>query len=391
MSDPAEAEEDTEPAEPQQKRQRTEQQPCEVGLVFDTRMTLHAREPGGPAPFKLKTGEALEEAPERILRVRRGLELAGLIERCTMVPSREVTMHEACAVHSQEHWNDVEALPSLSAEDRCKRTEEADTVYFNQHTSLAARLAAGSTLELCSNIAMGSMLRGFAIVRPPGHHAEHSQCRGFCLLNNVAIAAKFALTRQSVNRVLILDFDVHHGQATQQSFEDSAEVLYISIHRHDGGRFYPCGKAGGHTKVGVGAGKGYNVNIPWNGSGMGDADYMFAMKQVVNPIAAAFKPDLVLISAGFDAAKGDPFGQCSVTPAGYAHMVRMMVAVCPRVLCVLEGGYNLDSIQVSSTACVRALFDSEPAPELDLSQLVHPSAVTAVQLVQRAHSKYWAL
>eukprot|EP00656_Telonema_subtile_P000333 TRINITY_DN10164_c0_g1_i5.p1 TRINITY_DN10164_c0_g1~~TRINITY_DN10164_c0_g1_i5.p1 ORF type:complete len:266 (-),score=45.07 TRINITY_DN10164_c0_g1_i5:414-1211(-) len=207
MSDPAEAEEDTEPAEPQQKRQRTEQQPCEVGLVFDTRMTLHAREPGGPAPFKLKTGEALEEAPERILRVRRGLELAGLIERCTMVPSREVTMHEACAVHSQEHWNDVEALPSLSAEDRCKRTEEADTVYFNQHTSLAARLAAGSTLELCSNIAMGSMLRGFAIVRPPGHHAEHSQCRGFCLLNNVAIAAKFALTRQSVNRVLILDVD----------------------------------------------------------------------------------------------------------------------------------------------------------------------------------------
>ena len=292
-------------------------------------------------------------------------------------------------MHSKDHWEMLQGLPDQNHDYLVAMTEKADTVYYNAHTAMAARLAAGSALEVCKQIVDRHIRRGFAVVRPPGHHAEHGKCRGFCMLNNVAIAARFALTRQGVERVMILDFDVHHGQATQQMFEDSSEVLFVSIHRYDNGRFYPCGKKGAATQVGKGPGKGYNVNIPWNTSGVGDPDYMFALKQIVVPIAESYRPDLVLISAGFDAAKGDPFGQCNVSPAGYAHMVRAMMEICPKVLCVLEGGYNLDSIERSAHACVEALFSEKELPSLDKSQLLNPGTAMAIHQVRGALAKHW--
>lgn len=174
----------------------------------------------------------------------------------------------------------------------------------------------------------GQSRSGVAIVRPPGHHAETDEPCGFCLFNNVALAAKYALSNHGLKRycihifldlqfiyklflscrVMILDWDVHHGNGIQHIFEDDPGVLYISLHRYDYGGFFPCSDDANYDKVGNGPGKGFNVNIPWNAKGMGDTEYLAAFLNVVMPIAYEYNPELVLVSAGFDAAKGDPLG-----------------------------------------------------------------------------------
>ncbi|GCB81496.1 hypothetical protein scyTo_0022519, partial [Scyliorhinus torazame] len=179
---------------------------------------------------------------------------------------------------------------------------------------------------------------GVALIRPPGHHAERDVACGFCFFNNVALAARFAqnLVGHKI-KVLILDWDVHHGNGTQHMFEDDPSVLYISIHRYDNGSFFPNTEDADYTKVGIDAGEGFNVNIPWNGSKMGDAEYMTAFHRLVMPISYQFQPDLVLVSAGFDAAQGDPLGGCKVSPECYAHLTHMLLGLAGgRVVMALE-------------------------------------------------------
>ncbi len=165
---------------------------------------------------------------------------------------------------------------------------------------------------------------------------------GFCFFNNVAIATKVIQRKyregpDKVNKVLILDWDVHHGNGTQKAFEDDPSVLYISIHRHENGTFYPSGPYGDMTSIGVGDGEGFSVNVPWPSGGMGDGDYIYAFDHVVMPIAREFDPDMVIISAGFDAAEGDLLGGCLVTPAGYAHMTHSLDSLADgRLVVALE-------------------------------------------------------
>lgn len=186
--------------------------------------------------------------------------------------------------------------------------------FANSSSPLAARLSCGGLLEVTSAVVHGKATSGVAVIRPPGHHAEPDRVMGFCLYNNVGVAAQVARTQWGVNRVLIVDWDVHHGNGTQEMFYSDPSVLYFSTHRYDSGRFYPG--TGSAREVGTGAGAGYNINVPWPCGNMGDAEYFAAFSQVLMPVALAFDPDLVIVSAGFDAADGDPLGGCSLTPKG---------------------------------------------------------------------------
>lgn len=251
-------------------------------------------------------------------------------------------------VHSSEHIESVEVTSKLMSSYFTSDT------YANEHSACAARLAAGLCADLASAIVSGRAKNGFALVRPPGHHAGVKDVMGFCLHNNAAVAA-LAAQAAGARKVLILDWDVHHGNGTQEIFEQNNSVLYISLHRHEGGTFYP-GTGGAH-EVGYMGAEGFCVNIPWSRGGVGDNDYIFAFQHVVLPIASEFAPDFTIISAGFDAARGDPLGGCDITPFGYAHMTHMLNALSGgKMLVILEGGYNLRSISSSATAVIKVLL-----------------------------------
>ncbi|XP_049978292.1 histone deacetylase 9-like [Alexandromys fortis] len=193
---------------------------------------------------------------------------------------------------------------------------DSDTIWNELHSSGAARMAVGCVIELASKVASGELKNGFAVVRPPGHHAEESAAMGFCFFNSVAITAKYLRDQLNMNKILIVDLDVHHGNGTQQAFYADPSVLYISLHRYDEGNFFPG--SGAPNEVGVGLGEGFNINIAWTGGldpPMGDAEYLEAFRTVVMPVAKEFDPDMVLVSAGFDALEGHtpPLGGYKVT------------------------------------------------------------------------------
>jgi histone deacetylase 6 len=181
---------------------------------------------------------------------------------------------------------------------------------------------------------------------------------------------------------------VHHGNGVQNAFYEDPNVLYISIHVHKNGQFYPFGPLGDHTHNGEGRGRGRNVNIPWADINMGDGDYIYAFQQVVMPIAVEFDPDLVIISAGFDAAEGDMLGGCHVTPSGYAHMTHMLMQLAEgKVAVCLEGGYNLTSIAKSALAVTKTLMGEPPERILDVSP--SPLGVATTHMVMREQSQFW--
>ena len=204
----------------------------------------------------------------------------------------------------------------------------------------------------------------FAIVRPPGHHAHCSDIGGFCFFNNVGVAARVAQKQYNKKKVVIFDWDVHVGDGTANVFYDDDSVLYISIHRYDMGKFFP-GPLGNHDMIGKGAGKGYNIQFPFNlphqqkgqeqQNNIGDNDYIFACESLFFPIIREFKPDLIIISAGFDSAKGDPLGGIEVSPIGYAYMTQGLRKIQPCLAVVLEGGYSLEALEVSSEAVIKTL------------------------------------
>eukprot|EP01043_Picozoa_sp_COSAG02_P041541 COSAG02_NODE_3452_length_6717_cov_11.574645_2_plen_783_part_00 len=276
------------------------------------------------------------ERPDRLKCVYEHLKCAGLLDNTTTISGREATGFELSVAHEAEHVSKIGDIESK------RGTIDGDT-YFVEESSVAARLAVGVTCDVMSSVVKGESDNGIALVRPPGHHAEGDKAMGFCLFNNVACGVRVMQQELGVERVLIVDWDVHHGNGTEEIFYDDPSVLMLSIHRNDMG-FFPDT---GHThRTGTGAGKGYNVNVAWPKGGMGDADYMLAFHRVVLPIAYDFKPDLVVVSAGFDSGLGDPLGGCRITPEGYAHMTSMLMSLAEgKVVIVMEGGYNLRTIR----------------------------------------------
>ena len=209
-----------------------------------------------------------------------------------------------------------------------------------------ARLAAGTVLNLADEVAHGRVDNGFALVRPPGHHAEHNAALGFCLFNNIAIAARYLQDQHGLEKILIVDWDVHHGNGTQHLFEEDPSVFYVSTHQYP---HYPG--TGAYSETGTGAGKGATLNCPMN-AGAGNETYTQAFSETILPAIDAFGPDMILISAGFDAHQADPLGSINLTTEHYAWMTRRLMECADhhcngRILSVLEGGYDLDALALS--------------------------------------------
>ncbi|KAI0769366.1 histone deacetylase complex protein [Trametes elegans] len=350
----------------------------QVGYVYSSKMMSHSCAQGHC------------EQPERISRIFDILRENHCLEKMKKLPIRRVLREEALLVHSQALWDKVLALHSLTEQDIADSEAYYNdlSLYVHPSTSYAAQLSAGGVIEASLAVARGEVKKAFAIVRPPGHHAEPDEHMGFCFFNNVAIAARVVQLRTTVKRILILDWDVHHGNGTQRAFYDDPSVLYISLHRYEGGNFYPNGPFGSMTSCGEGPGIGFSVNIPWPEGGMGDADYILAFQKIIMPIAMEFSPDLVIISSGFDAAEGDDLGECHVSPAGYAHMTHMLSSLAGGKLVVaLEGGYCLDAISASALAVTRVILGEMPPqlPPLTASEV----ATETIFQVCMEQSKYW--
>jgi acetoin utilization deacetylase AcuC-like enzyme len=298
-----------------------------------------------PSSLEHDTGSHPEQ-PARIVAIERELERRGWIgfERV----SSPVVDHSALtAVHTEAYVASIEA-----ASARGGAQLDLDTV-VSQGSFEAAQHAAGGAVRLVDLLLDGSAPCGFSAHRPPGHHAERARGMGFCLFNNVAVAAQHALDGRHAERVMILDWDVHHGNGTNDTFHVSDRVLFLSIHQSP---LYPG--TGPATDLGAGDGQGFTVNLPVP-VGSGDAVYRSLVDHVAVPLARAFAPQLVLISAGFDAHREDPLANCQVTDAGFAAMTRSMRRVCDElqvpVGAVLEGGYALDALARSVAVTLEAL------------------------------------
>ncbi|XP_010228342.1 histone deacetylase 15 isoform X2 [Brachypodium distachyon] len=347
--------------------------PGSTAIGFDEQMLLHSEVEIKPNPHP--------ERPNRLRAIAASLAAAGIFpSKCALVPPREITKKELLMVHTSDHVESVEQTKNM-----LYSYFTSDT-YANKESARAAKLAAGLCADLASLIVSGRVNNGFALVRPPGHHAGVKQAMGFCLHNNAAVAA-LAAQKAGAKKVLIVDWDVHHGNGTQEIFEGNKSVLYISLHRHEDGNFYP-GTGAAH-EVGVLDGQGFSVNIPWSCGGVGDDDYIFAFQHVVLPIAAEFAPDITIVSAGFDAARGDPLGCCDVTPAGYSQMTSMLTTCSEgRLLIILEGGYNLRSISSSATEVVKVLLGDGPCYGKGAAAPSKEGMQTVLQVLE-IQQQYW--
>lgn len=352
-----------------------------TGLVYDQRMMLHHNMWDSHHP----------ELPQRISRIFSRHEELGLLSRCHRIPARLATEEELALCHSSKHISIIKSSEHMKPRDLNRLGDEYNSIFISNESYTCALLAAGSCFNSAQAILTGQVRNAVAIVRPPGHHAEKDTACGFCFFNTAALTARYAqsITRESL-RVLIVDWDVHHGNGTQHIFEEDDSVLYISLHRYEDGAFFPNSEDANYDKVGLGKGRGYNVNIPWNGGKMGDPEYMAAFHHLVMPIAREFAPELVLVSAGFDAARGDPLGGFQVTPEGYAHLTHQLMSLAAgRVLIILEGGYNLTSISESMSMCTSMLLGDSP-PSLDHLTPLKTSATVSINNVLRAHAPFWS-
>ncbi|KAL0589167.1 Histone deacetylase 6 [Plecturocebus cupreus] len=351
-----------------------------TGLVYDQSMMNHCNLWDSHHP----------EVPQRISRIMCRLEELGLAGRCLTLPPRPATEAELFTCHSAEYVARLRATEKMKTRELHRESSNFDSIYICPSTFACAQLATGAACRLVEAVLSREVLNGAAVVRPPGHHAEQDAACGFCFFNSVAVAARHA---QAISghalRILIVDWDVHHGNGTQHMFEDDPSVLYVSLHRYDHGTFFPMGDEGASSQIGRAAGTGFTVNVAWNGPRIGDADYLAAWHRLVLPIAYEFNPELVLVSAGFDAARGDPLGGCQVSPEGYAHLTHLLMGLASgRIILILEGGYNLTSISESMAACTRSLL-GDPPPLLTLPRPPLSGALASITETIQVHRRYW--
>ena len=283
------------------------------------------------------------ERPERLVAIDRALAAAGLPARCTPVAARLATRAELELAHAPEYLDALERTVGKGGSGWL----DPDT-FYSDGTWTAALLAAGATLDLSRQVASGALANGAAFVRPPGHHATRDRAMGFCLINNVAVAA--AALHKDGKRVAIFDWDVHHGNGTEAIFDEEPDVLYTSTHEWPQ---YPGTGLADYT--GRGRGVGATVNVPLPRGTRPDA-YLAAYRARIRPAIADFAPDIILVSAGFDAHVDDPLGGLKLDDDTYEILTRDMLALCPRVALILEGGYDLDALASSSVRVVQTLL-----------------------------------
>ncbi|PZS06980.1 MAG: histone deacetylase [Solirubrobacterales bacterium] len=333
-----------------------------------------------PSSLAHDTGAHPEQAA-RITAIERSLEQQGWLG-CVRVRSPAVSLESLAAVHSAAH---IEAVRRLSA--RGGGQLDLDTV-LSAGSFEAALHAAGGAVALAELLVAGEAPYGFSAHRPPGHHATRSRAMGFCLFDNIAVAARHAVDALGLARVMIFDWDVHHGNGTNDIFHSDDEVLFVSIHQSP---LYPGTGAAGD--LGAGRGEGFTVNLPVP-PGAGDSEYRSLVDHVVVPLARAFEPQLVLISAGDDAHRDDPLAQCRVTEAGFAAMAASMRAVCRSlgapIGCVLEGGYALEPLARSVAATLEALGGgAEPAASTGAATGASVGVAPVARAAQERLARWW--
>jgi len=324
-----------------------------VQIVEDDRYQSHRGPEGHP------------ERPERLVAVGEALDL--FRDQIETVTPRAAEPEEILRVHQDPL---LQFLASTSGQPAGRI--DADT-YFAPSSFDVACLAAGGTIELARAVMRGDAGRGLAAIRPPGHHAESNRAMGFCLFNNVAVAARAIQAEFGSPRILILDWDVHHGNGTQHSFEDDPSVLYISTHQFP---FYPG--TGDFAEAGEGRGRGATLNVPMP-AGCGDAEYVGVMQRVIVPAAIQFRPDLILISCGFDAHRDDPLASMDLSIEGYRAMANSMRALADdlcggRIAYVLEGGYALSGVREGARAVLESLVAQE-TPDPAVAKDLEPGSV----------------
>jgi acetoin utilization deacetylase AcuC-like enzyme len=291
------------------------------------------------------------ERPERLIFIRDALQKAGLTQSLYPIHPRRVTEEELELVHKPSYVALVRR--ELSNVQGVRELSTGDTL-VSPGSLEAAEFAAGGVLNAVDAVMQGKVKNAFAAVRPPGHHATPTRGMGFCIFNNVAIAARYLQKKYGLQRVLIVDWDYHHGNGTQDTFYEDGSVFYFSTHHYGA---YPGTGSAAETGAGKGAGKILNVPLP---PGASDAQILEAFQTKLVPAARNFKPDFILISAGFDGMRNDLLGVFDITPTGFAAMTRIVVQLAKelcqgRVVSVLEGGYRLDGLAESVVAHVQVL------------------------------------
>lgn len=305
-----------------------------------------------PAYLEHDMGTGHPESPNRLRAIMQRLEQSGTAARLIRIEPRRAEDEWITQIHTPDY------LASLQ-----QHAPQTGRVSLDPDTSLspgsltAAYLAAGGALAAVDAVMAKQVDHVFCAVRPPGHHAEAGHAMGFCLFNNVAIAARYAQKKHGLQRVLIVDWDVHHGNGTQHSFEDDPSVLFFSVHQYP---HYPG--SGRASEQGRGEGAGLTINVPME-SGAGDDVYRRMFLKSLVPAADDFKPEFVIISAGFDAHKDDPLASMGLTEEGYAELTRIVAGIAARhahwrILSSLEGGYNLTALAASVDRHVQALIES---------------------------------
>ncbi len=311
----------------------------ELAIVRDPLYLEHSNGPDHP------------ERPERLLAIDRMLESFPLRGRLEELPARDAGPEEIGWIHERAYV------------DRLARTAGRERTWLDPDTAAgprsyaAALRAAGGVLEAVRAVLEGRVRAAFAFVRPPGHHAEADRAMGFCLFNNVAIGAAWALRAGGLKRVLVVDWDVHHGNGTMHAFYSSPSVLVFSIHQYP---YYPG--TGLAREIGSGAGEGYTVNAPLPG-GQTDEDYLYVLHTILAPIARRYSPELILVSAGFDAHRRDPLAGMRLSAEGFGRMAALVRRLAEesgggRVVLALEGGYDLEALPESASRVLEAFLEA---------------------------------
>lgn len=342
-----------------------------TGIVTDPRCSGHCMGPGEP------------ECPERLDVLRALVAAPGLAEHLFDIAARQALTAELRQVHAERY---VARIASTAGKGAVYLDEDTRTSPLSHE---AALLAAGGICEAIKAVNDGAVDNAFAMVRPPGHHAERAAAKGFCLFNNAAVGARYAQRSLGLARILIVDWDLHHGNGTQHCFEDDPTVLFFSTHR---AFTYP--HSGSLKEVGRANAKGHTMNIPLL-PGFGDGEYLRLFEAVLKPVALAFDPDLVMVSAGFDIHVDDPMGGMRVTPEGFAGMTRVMMDIADtccqgRLVMTLEGGYGLNGLRDSVREVLREMIGLRHTDVRRMAAAADSRKTDEViWRVRRRHGRYW--